>query len=445
MSPIHDKGFNKINMMHTIKILILDKEFFHQNFRRTAVFACCLMTFSSCWAQSMLSLKYPFGLPVQPNSGTSLSMGGAGVGVAADYNVMLLNPANLGSIEKTVFSALYTFDIVQISQSSAHSNFFTGIPHQVSFGVPLGKYGTIGASFEQQSNADARFQIASQTVDFGMDSVSYQPGLKASGGIVSWQLGWGKEFEKLAKTKLGIAYERIYFMREQSDVNLINSTVNSSSYFVTSRDSTNVRFSGNGLRVGVMAPIGKLNLGLSGEFFFTASAQSDNGVFSTNDSGMITGTSHSGYVRIVPDAAIGLSYSFSSEWLAAADLSGVFWNYYKSGGLLDTTARKNTALSFSAGGQYIPAPNLLTPKYWETINYRAGLRYSQLPLKTSSEFAVMLGAGLPVGRGSGMFDIALELGKRVDSGYSGFSENFMNIILGFNGGQKWNKSAQGNY
>jgi len=86
---------------------------------------------------------------------------------------------------------------------------------------------------------------------------------------------------------------------------------------------------------------------------------------------------------------------------------------------------------FQAGGQFIPAPNLLTPKYWETINYRAGFRYSQLPLKTSSEFALTLGAGLPIGKGSGMFDVALELGKRSDTGYPGYSENFLNVISGF--------------
>jgi hypothetical protein len=44
-----------------------------------------------------------------------------------------------------------------------------------------------------------------------------------------------------------------------------------------------------------------------------------------------------------------------------------------------------------------------------------------------------------------MFDVALELGKRSDTGYPGYSENFLNVILGFNGGQKWNKSNQGRY
>lgn len=407
-----------------------------------ALVVCCLLAYSSSEAQSLLSLRYPFGLPVQPNSGMSLSMGGAGVGLAADYNIMLLNPANLGSIEKTVFSALYTFDVVRISQSSDHTNFFTGVPRQVSFGIPLGKYGTLGASFEEQSDANARFQPAGETIIFGLaDTVNFQPGLKSSGGIVSWQLGWGREFEKLGRVKLGVAYERVYFLHAQSDVFTINST----NAYVNSRDSIDVRFSGNGLRLGVMAPLGKLNVGLSGEYFFTATAQGDNAVFSMNDSGIVTGTSRSAPVRIAPSAALGAAYSFSSQWLAAADLSGVFWNYYKSGGLLDTTDRKNAALSFSAGGQFIPAPNLLTPKYWETINYRAGLRYSQLPLKTSSEFAVMLGTGLPIGRGSGMFDVGLEIGRRIDSGYSGYSENFLNVIMGFNGGQKWNKSGMGNY
>jgi hypothetical protein len=433
-------------MIHNFNGTFLQKEFFRKNLRWAAIGACCLLGFSSAWAQSMLSLRYPFGLPVRPNSGMSLTMGGAGVGVEADYNVMLLNPANLGTIEKTVFSALYTFDMVQISQSGDHTNFITGLPRQVSFGVPLGKYGTIGASFELQSDADLRFQLAGKTIAIDTtESVGYQPGLKTSGGIVSWQLGWGKKIEKIAGVKLGVAYERVYFSHAQSEVFTVNSMDGSVSSSINSRDSTNVRFSANGLRAGIIAPLGKLKVGLSGEYFFTAKAQNNNGVFSLNDSGIIAGTSGSAYVRIPPNAALGASYSFSPEWLAAADVSGVFWNNYTSGGLLDTTARNNTALSFSAGGQFIPAPNLLTPKYWETINYRAGFRYSQLPLKTSSEFALTLGAGLPIGKGSGMFDVALELGKRSDTGYPGYSENFLNVILGFNGGQKWNKSNQGNY
>jgi len=129
----------------------------------------------------------------------------------------------------------------------------------------------------------------------------------------------------------------------------------------------------------------------NGRIFLYRQGPNQYGVFSINDSGIITGTSGSAFVRIPPSAAVGASYLFSPEWMAAADVSGVFWNNYTSGGLLDTTARNNTALSFSAGGQFIPAPNLLTPKYWETINYRAGFRYSQLPLKTSSEFALTLG------------------------------------------------------
>jgi len=93
---------------------------------------------------------------------------------------------------------------------------------------------------------------------------------------------------------------------------------------INSRDSTNVRFSANGLRAGIIAPLGKLKVGLSGEYFFTAKAQNNNGVFSLNDSGIIAGTSGSAYVRIPPNAALGASYSFSPEWLAAARCIGGF-------------------------------------------------------------------------------------------------------------------------
>lgn len=413
--------------------------------RMRLIFIALLFIAASLQAQSLLALREPLGLPVGPNSGMSKTMGGVGVGLEADNNIMLFNPANLGSIEKTVFSALYSLDLTRYSQSGAHSYILTGVPQEISIGIPFGKFGVIGAALEQQSNEDARFQSGNSTVLFGDDSVNYQPGLLASGGIISWQIGWGRVFEKLGKLKLGLTYERVYFSDVQSEVfnvsTYLNSTINS---FVNSRDSTSIRLSTSGLRLGVMAPIGKLNVGVTGEYFFSSTANVTNGVYAQNDSGLITGTSQSATIRLAPTVAFGASYVFSSQWLAAADLSAMLWNYYKSGGVLPSTDRK-TSLSFSVGGQYIPAPNVLTPKYWEIMNYRAGLRYSELPQTGSEEYALNLGVGLPTAKRLGMLDVGLEIGRRLDTSYPGYAESFFNISLGISGGHKWNKSQMGNY
>ena len=403
-----------------------------------------LMIAPSLNAQSLLSLREPFGLPIMPNSGMSKTMGGAGIGLEADYNIMLLNPANLGSIEKTVFSALYSANGTQFSQSGVHSYMLAGVPEEMSLGIPFGKFGAIGGCIRQQSNEDARFQSDNSTILFGDDSVNYQPGLLAHGGIISWEIGWGRVFEKFGKLKLGFTYERVYFSDVQSEIFTVSNFLNSTVNYVNSRDSNNISLSANGIRLGIMAPIGKLSLGVTGEYFLSSTATVTNGVYAENDTGTITGTSSTATVRIVPTIGFGSSYVFSPQWLAAADLSAMLWNYYESGGVLPAVDRKRS-YSFSAGVQYVPEPGALTPKYWEIMNYRAGLRYSQLPQSGSQEYAADLGVGLPTGRRLGVIDIGLELGRRTDDQYPDYTENFFNISFGISGGHKWNKSQMGNY
>ncbi|HEX7511154.1 MAG TPA: hypothetical protein VF335_07640, partial [Chitinivibrionales bacterium] len=139
----------------------------------------------------------------------------------------------------------------------------------------------------------------------------------------------------------------------------------------------------------------------------------------------------------------GLSYAISSEWLAAADLSSTFWDRYYSNGFL-ASARTN-ALSVSAGAQYVPVSTLMAPRYWETIHYSAGFRYTQLPANLSSEYAFSLGTGLPIARGRGLLTLGLEAGRRNVGSYSEISENFVHFAVGINGSRKWNKSSFGLY
>jgi hypothetical protein len=146
--------------------------------------------------------------------------------------------------------------------------------------------------------------------------------------------------------------------------------------------------------------------------------------------------------RLPPSLCFGAAYEFSQEWLAASDVSMVFWNKAINYGV---PVGDFKAINVAFGGQYIPAPNLLAPRYWEIIHYRAGFRYTQLQDPDAHETMLSLGVGLPVGGRSGIFDLTLEAGKRVDSKYPNLGENVFHIALGFNSGRKWSKSSRGNY
>jgi hypothetical protein len=52
---------------------------------------------------------------------------------------------------------------------------------------------------------------------------------------------------------------------------------------------------------------------------------------------------------------------------------------------------------------------------------------------------------LPISQGAGLFDVIIELGRRTDSRYANFSENYCQVMVGINGGGKWFQSAAPRY
>ena len=289
-----------------------------------------------------------------------------------------------------------------------------------------------------------KYRPPSQEFGYDTSTIVYQAGVATTGGLVGWQIGWGRELPMLFHMRAGAVYERIYFSYTET----VLRTVSDISRTVDSRDSSYTNFGADGLRAGILMPLGKIKLGVSGEYFLPAEARKNNAVYTTSLDNVypvpIDRRDYSARVRIPPSFGLGISYAISPEWLAAADFSSVQWGSYNGHGLL-SNARTGIAPSFSAGVQYVPVIALLYPKYWETLRYGAGFRYAELPALQASEFAISLGVGLPIGRGRGEFDIGAEIGRRTSATYSGYSENFVHIAVGINGGHKWIKSGAGNY
>ena len=168
-------------------------------------------------------------------------MGGAGVAVASPEHVMLLNPANLGTIDKTEFSSMISMDATMITQSGAKmSTFYSGMPQQFSFAFPAAQFGTLGFSLDQRTNDLTRFRIEPASIPNDASGLKYRGGIYTSGGLKSWQAGWGREFKSLAKMRVGISYERLYYF---ADRKILRSIIDSSGT-VESTDSTNYLFSG---------------------------------------------------------------------------------------------------------------------------------------------------------------------------------------------------------
>jgi hypothetical protein len=269
------------------------------------------------FGQSLLGLTFPCGVPVQGNSGMSLTMGGAGCAVAGEHNAMLKNPANLGTVDRTVFSALFSMDMLRIADAGQHTNFLSFTPSQVSIGIPFGIAGTVGLSYELRSDRSAFFR--NKAVVGYSDSVLL--GFAARGGLVSWQVGWGYSIRHVVD--IGLSYERFYLDAEQTRL----STMYFSGVETDSRDSMKVEGRGNGIRAGVLVPAGKVKLAVSGEYCFTGDAESFSGVYPSGSTVPSANTyiTKTFSLRLPPSLSLGISYDVSPEWLVASDVNVGFW------------------------------------------------------------------------------------------------------------------------
>lgn len=431
-----------------------------------------LVLTASIWGQSILSLHYPFGLPLRSLSGTALCMGGVSVGVPNDHHVMLSNPGNLGTINTTAFSALLLVDYLRVKENDLYTDHMHIHPRQISFALPMGAAGTIAFSLSKETNA--LFKFRDEEAIFSSDSIinKGQVSYDWSGGTTSWQAGCGRNVGKFVN--IGIAYCRSYLSIEDTELknftrseitnvtdsvgNIISNDTVDKDYVIV-RDSSHLVSRGNGIRVGLMGTIKDLSIGIAVDYFFKGHLSYDNAIYNeVNDEPINNATLVDTRInfQLPPSVAMGLSYAISPKWLVGADLSLDLWKYYtleieKFSSETQEKIRediadikKDNTVSVSAGFRFIPAPNLLVPKYWETIHYRGGIRYTQLPGKNSEEISGSMGFGLPL-KGNGLLDLGFELGKRTHERYSNYEEIFLQAIIGINGGRKWRKAPEGTY
>jgi hypothetical protein len=371
-----------------------------------------------------------------PNSAAGVNMGGAGAAILNDHNVLLVNPANLGAINKTAFSSMLTFDFLRIAQDSHHSNHISVAPRQIAFAFPLGKIGTVGFSLSKETDAGVEFRTSPVRIDNSdfVGTLSYH----GTGGLAGWRFGWGYGIGKWIY--LGMAYERLYFERNNTKI------IDLSSYdAVTTRDSTRMHFTANAIHGGIIVPVANATVGIAGRYVFEDDIIYDRAQYRETEAAPLAGTdtAANSKVKLPPYIVFGGSYQLSSRWLAGADIGMEKWNSYSSNYLLPG-ASEDLAMRFGVGVRFIPAPDLLAPKYWETIHYRLGFKYMELPSEKSSEFAFSIGSGFPV-KGGGLLDLAVSFGRRSDERFTDYTEDFVQIAIGINGGRKWMKASPGNY
>ncbi|MBN1307599.1 MAG: hypothetical protein JXA18_06770 [Chitinispirillaceae bacterium] len=404
--------------------------------RRIYLFVTTLLILShTAGSQSLLSLDYPMGIPLRNGSGPSLSLCGTGVGIGNDFFGITSNPANLGISGRTTFSSAVSADVLTLHDRHNSSHHLDMNLRLFALNVPVGPFGVFGASFEPYSNANSRFRLMRKINVDGMLADTAELGVISSGGAITWQIGWGYTIRK--RVRIGIAYRRFNFNRNMAEITQMHGSLHDRLL-----DSSRISFATNGIRAGLQLPVGKLTVGVSGDYFLINKARINQIITGTRDTVDLP-FDDDFYFKPPPSLAAGCSWQFNRKWLAACDIGAVLWERFYSE-IKPVQSLRNAAY-ISGGVQFIPAPDLLTPKLYEIIQYRAGIRYSQLPGEEASELGATIAAGVPLQSNGGLFDIIFEAAQRWDNRFKNYRERTFGLKLGINGARKWYQSSDESY
>lgn len=133
----------------------------------------------------------------------------------------------------------------------------------------------------------------------------------------------------------------------------------------------------------------------------------------------------------------GVMFGNSNRWFATADVNYQKWSDFK---YLGNNPGLKDNLRISVGGQIRPS-TVDIGKYWERINYRAGLRFEQsyLELKNTriNDFGIGFGLGLPMKKSRSTINLAFELGSQGTKNNDLIRENYFRFTLGTALQERW--------
>ena len=150
-----------------------------------------------------------------------------------------------------------------------------------------------------------------------------------------------------------------------------------------------------------------------------------------------------GIIKFPLSFGFGFGFKKGDRWVAGADFAMQNWSSYQA---FNQTQSLKNSMRVSAGVQYTPNSRYLNPKsalegYYKRIQYRMGGRYARTALELKAtqlnEYAVSIGAGLPVNRGFSMINIGAEFGQRGTISNGLIRENFMKVNVGFTISDRW--------
>jgi hypothetical protein len=343
------------------------------------------------------------------SGGRSSGMGHVGVAVLGGGTINFMNPASIGTIKRTLFSAGYQHRTYSSEDATGTSSIATGTFNEFGVAFPISSGDNIVLSLGALPFSTVGYeQQITQTVA-GIQTVQLFEG---RGGLTSGQLSLS--YSPMTDLYLGMTAHYLFgsIYKDQTI------QFNTSGYFNGSYNQT-LSMSGGALTVGA------IYTGIDQLLGFSDAKRTDLGVtlfsgssLSRDDETLKNYTSNQDTL-LTKDNAVDLPFGFSlglahtrNSILYSADMNFQNWSSFTVNGVTPNELRNS--LRFGAGVEFLPSDNF-TDTFWEKASYRFGGFFRMTNLSVSgqsiNEMFGTAGIGLPLSFES-RINVALEAGIR---------------------------------
>jgi hypothetical protein len=399
----------------------------------------------STYAQNSTNSPYTrfgYGKLVDAGFGRTNAMGGTGFGIRSKSSINPANPAAYSEIDSITFLFEFGFSGLLSSYAieGASTDKFTGNIDYFAMQFPISKRLGMSAGIIPYSFSGYKYGFQDSVLQKNSpatDSVYWRNNQNFSGtGSIS-QVYIGLSFDVLKNLSLGINGYYMFGSLKNNRSLVVSSSDNAYAY--ASYETSELRVKSFNTRFGVQykQPVNQkrdlLIIGAIYEFQHKL-----NSIYSTQTIGLDTLTTEG-----ITDAfqlpnvyGLGVTYLMNDRLTLGADFQLQQFKSTKYQGVTDTL---NNRMKIAAGVEYIHKPNGI--KYFDRIRWRIGGNYSNSYIninnRTSTDFALTAGVGLPFKTIKSILNINLEYGQFGTTKYSMIKENYFRVGINFTLNENW--------
>lgn len=322
----------------------------------------------------------------QVSTGKTNALGKAGIAMKSNTTINNLNPASYAAIPLNTFffdvggkAQFDTYETAGNNESSSSANF-----SNISIAFPVNDKSGIGLTLTPYTSVG--YNIDGIETDIEGSNNSFDTSVEGTGGLKDLKLSYG--YSILPKLNVG-AYASVLFGKiQQTETNIINQNI-----LVVEDDNYY-----NGFKFGFGAQYEyneNLSFGAIVNLPTRLTGDQDSSISQLYASQIDISTELDDF-KLPLEIGFGIQTKLNENLYAYADYKHSFWDETDQEDYIGSYTDQDF---FGLGVEYVPNKNSL--KYWEHIEYRAGLSYDSGYILANDEdnienYAVSLGLGLPL-------------------------------------------------